>query len=98
MVFKHILFNKTIQTDEGRRRLSESVVTLVTGEGGAGPAGPDVSVAGVLSSSTAFSSSAFFSGVTVVMRVPVAKAGLESSIKLSSLAMAGAGEKWCENS
>lgn len=78
------------QSDEGRRKSSESVVTLLTGVGGAGS---DVSVAGVLSSSTAFSSSAFFSGVTVVMRVPMAKAGLESFIKSSLLAMAGAGGK-----
>lgn len=78
------------QSDEGRRKSSESVVTLLTAVGGAGS---DVSVAGVLSSSTAFSSSAFFSGVTVVMRVPMAKAGLESFIKSSLLAMAGAGGK-----
>lgn len=66
------------------------MVTLLTRVGGAGS---DVSAAEVLSSSTAFSSSAFFSGVTVVMRVPVAKAGLESFIKLSLLAMTGAGKK-----
>lgn len=66
------------------------MVTLVTGVGGTGS---DVSVAGELSSSTTFSSSTLFSGVTVVMRVPVAKAGLESFVELSLLAMAGAGER-----